>query len=122
MDKYLKTSIIKNLKWLHPTDNRDSSNYFLAETPKRPSFDFEAIISRFSLSLSYIFSSSSFKLSFLHLFSRVYNHIQQLFKPNLNLEILKPNYKCSKMPDVSNDQLAISSSNSTIKFMIPRNH
>ena len=57
--------IIKNLKWLQPTDNRDSSNYFLAKTSKRPSFDSEAIFSSLSLSLSlfYIFSSSSFNLS-----------------------------------------------------------
>ena len=47
--------IIKNLKWLQPTDNRDSSNYFLAKTPKRPSFDSEAIFSSLSLSLSLSF-------------------------------------------------------------------
>ena len=125
MDKRLKTLIIKNFKWFNPTANKDSSNYFLAETPKRPSSDSEAILSHLSLSLFlffFFFPSSSFLLSFCHLFCKVYNHIQLFFKPNLNLEILKPNYQCSKMPDVSSDQLAISSSNSTLKFMTPQNH
>ena len=92
MDKQLKTSITKNFKQFNPTDNKDSSNYFLAETPKRPSFDSEAILSHLSLFFFFFFPSSSFLLSFLHLFCKVYNHIQLFFKPNLNLEILKPNY------------------------------
>ena len=55
MDKRLKTLIIKNFKWFNPTANKDSSNYFLAETPKRPSSDSEAILSHLSLSLFLFF-------------------------------------------------------------------
>ena len=43
-------------------------------------------------SLSLSLSLSSFLRSILHLFCKVYNHIQLFFKPNLNLEILEPNY------------------------------
>ena len=56
MDKQLKTSIIKNFKWFNPTDNKDSSNYFLAKTPKRPSSDSEVILSHLSLSLLFFFT------------------------------------------------------------------
>ena len=122
MAKQLKIAIIKNFKWFNPTDNKDSSNYFLAGTPKRPSSDSEAILSHLSLSLSLFFFF--FLLLFYYPFgicsAKFITISSCYFKPNLNLEILKPNYQCSKMP--RNDQLTISSSNGTIKFMIPQNH
>ena len=58
-----------------------------------------------SLSLFYIFSSSSFKLSFLHLFSKVYNNIQQLLSPistskSLNLIISAVRFLMSVMTNL----------------------
>ena len=122
--KQLKTSIIKNFKWFNPIDNKDSSNYFLAKTPKRPLSDSEAILSHLSLSLSlslcFFFLTLLFYYPFCIFSAKFITISSCYFKPNLNLEILKPNYQCSKMP--RNDQLTISSSNGTIKFMIPQNH
>ena len=104
MDKQLKTSIIKNFKWFNPTDNKDFSNYFLAATAKRPSSDSKAILSH-HISLSrFFFSSSSFLLSFLHFFCKVYNHILMFFKPNLNLKSIHRIISGVRCPEMTNLQ------------------
>lgn len=62
--KKLKTSIIKNFKWFNPTDNKDSSNYFVAKTPKMPSSDYEAISLSLFLSVFYYFFLFFFTILF----------------------------------------------------------
>ena len=89
MDKQLKTWIIKNFKRFNPIDNKDSSNYFLTETPKRPSSDSKAILSHLSL---YFFFLLLFYYPFGICSAKFITISSCYFKPNLNLEILKPNY------------------------------